>query len=245
MTTTDCRRTTCPSTRLGRLAANALAYGGLGSLVLAATGCPEVAPGDPFDSLSTTLEETDTEPAGGSTADSTGTSGTTGGQDGPTGGPNDTTGGPDGTTGGSSAGCLPPGTYLLHLNDRDDPFGHFPFLKLFYSPDTVDNIVEETVVVEVSPEGEVSIEILPRLFGTGEGHGGLNGLTATMGQDCSVEIVAQVEFESDTGPFGTIDVELLSPGLFELLDDGVFIELTLEGGSIPSGPITYSAALDE
>jgi hypothetical protein len=54
-------------------------------------------------------------------------------------------------------------------------------------------------------------------------------------------IDTEVEFVSDTGPFGTIQV--IIEGTFPGAADGpVNGTMTLQGGNIPNGPITYTFA---
>ncbi len=127
------------------------------------------------------------------------------------------------------------GSYIGVRVTRTDLYGHFPFLKLFYAPDAPDETVDEMFDVDVAPDGTITVTLLPRASGTGEGHTGLAGLTGTIDEACVVAIETQASFESDTGPFGDISV-----GIVGTADA---MSMTLEGGGIPSGPITYEFTL--
>lgn len=154
-----------------------------------------------------------------------------------------TTAGPADTTAGGADGCIASGQYTAQLVGRDDRFGHFSFLQFFYSPSTAENLVDEVFVVTVSPEGEVTIDFLPR-DGADSGHLGASGLSGTIGSDCAVDIVSQAGWESDSGSFGTIDIELTGV-LTQYQPTRVLpsCDITFSGGTIPNGPITYNVEL--
>jgi hypothetical protein len=147
-----------------------------------------------------------------------------------------TTGGPAETTGGEPSACVGTGTAIVTLQDLLDQYGHFPYLMLFYAPTEPDERTTETFEVTVAPDGSITVELLPRAEGSGSGHAGLSGLTGTIDEDCNAELSGAIDFTSDTGPFGTVDVTL--NGTWSSTEPT--LDLTLEGGTIPNGPITYS-----
>jgi hypothetical protein len=160
---------------------------------------------------------------------------------GTTGSVDSTDGGDPGDSTGTEGSCLPSGTYLGTLVERVDLYNHFPYLMLWYLPARPDETTEEIIEVQVAADGAVTIDIAPRASAGGSGHAGLAGLTGTLDGDCLLGATdTEVSFESDTGPFGTITVTLQG----ELPPTGTpTLDLTLQGGGIPSGPITYSIEL--
>ncbi len=149
---------------------------------------------------------------------------------------------PDESTSSGSlySNCLGSGAWLLRLTDRTDPYGHFTYLKLFYDPAGSGQTADETLRLDVLPDASFGALLAPRGSGSGYGHGGLADLQGTFDENCEVSIDAQVPFESDTGPFGTVDVTL--EGTFTSHEEGAPApsgSLTLSGGNIPNGPITY------
>lgn len=114
---------------------------------------------------------------------------------------------------------------------REDLYGHFPFLKLFYAPDAPEETTDEYFEVAIVG-GSITITVVPRDSGSGEGHAGLADLTGTIDAECNIAIDVQAPFASDTGPFG--DISVVIAGTPDAM------EMTLQGGGIPSGPITYA-----
>lgn len=154
-----------------------------------------------------------------------------------TGGPDETGDGPPPTTSeGEPTGCVATGTHIVQLDDLTDLYGHFPYLMLFYAPTEPEERTTETFEVTVAPDGSITVELVARAEGSGSGHAGFSGLTGTIDEDCNAELSGAVDFSSDTGPFGTVDVTL--NGTWSSSDPT--LDLTLQGGSIPNGPITYS-----
>jgi hypothetical protein len=95
--------------------------------------------------------------------------------------------------------------------------------------------------VVVGEDGTITIDLAERAPGSGSGHSGIAGLTGTIDGACVVSIDTEVEFVSDTGPFGTIQV--IIEGTFPGAADGpINGTMTLQGGNIPNGPITYTFA---
>lgn len=136
--------------------------------------------------------------------------------------------------------CIGSGSFLVRLLDRTDLYNHFPFLKLFYDPAAPDETTEETFDFIIGADGSITIDVQPRASGSGEGHAGLLGISGTITESCDVDFVTAADFASDTGPFGTVDVTVT--GLLPPFDPNALplLTLTLEGGGIPNGPITYS-----
>ncbi len=184
----------------------------------------------------TDIGDTDTDTEFGTTVEPQPTSG------GPeeTGDPPQPTTEPGETTGGEPSACVATGTHIVTLQDLLDQYGHFTFLKLFYAPAEPDERTDETFEVTVAPDGSITVDLLPRAEGSGEGHAGLEGLTGTIDADCNAELSGAVDFTSDTGPFGTVDVTL--SGTWS--SSAPTLDLTLQGGSIPNGPITYNLSAE-
>lgn len=141
-----------------------------------------------------------------------------------------------------STACLGSGTFTVSLVDRNDLYGHFPYLMLWYLPGEPEETTDEVLDVTVNPDGTLTISVLPRENAAG-GHTGLAGLSGTITETCDVAIEGQVEFTSNTGPFGSITVTI--NGVLTPLDGGPapLLSFTLEGGQIPSGPITYETEI--
>lgn len=139
--------------------------------------------------------------------------------------------------------CLGSGTYDALLIDINDLYGHFPYLMLFYAPGEPDETTEEAVEVVVAADGTVTLAVAARDSGSGNGHTGLSGLTGTITDTCEVTVETTAEFESDTGTFGTIDVSIT--GILGPYDPDVppILAITLQGGGIPSGPVTFDVQL--
>lgn len=137
-------------------------------------------------------------------------------------------------TGGT--GCASGGPFTIDLTGRTDPYGHFPYLLLFYPEDPP---TSEVLDIVVGADGTITFGIAARDPGSGSGHSGIAGLTGTIDGACAVSIDGEVEYVSDTGPFGTIQV--IVDGTFPGAGDGsIEGTMTLQGGNIPSGPITYT-----
>jgi hypothetical protein len=161
--------------------------------------------------------------------------------------PQPTSGGPEETgdppvttdplsTGSEPSACVGTGTFVVTLQDLLDQYGHFPYLMLFYAPAEPEERTTETFEVTVAPDGSITVDLLPRAEGSGSGHAGLEGLTGTIDEDCNAELSGAIDFTSDTGPFGTVDVTL--NGTWS--STAPSFDLILQGGSIPNGPITYT-----
>lgn len=78
--------------------------------------------------------------------------------------------------------CLADGTYVAVRVSREDLYGHFPFLKLFYAPDAPEETTDESFDVGIAGGG-ITITVVPRDAGSGEGHAGLADLTGTIDED--------------------------------------------------------------
>lgn len=143
----------------------------------------------------------------------------------------------------AGTGCLATGTYTGTLIDRTDLYGHFPYLMLFYAPANPDEVGVETFQVDVAADGAITVSIAARSPGSGSGHEGIAALVGTMSETCDASVTATAPFTSDTGPFGEIDIELA--GVLSDPEQGTapFVSMTLQGGSIPNGPITYEVEL--
>jgi hypothetical protein len=151
-----------------------------------------------------------------------------------------TTGAAD-STGTTPSLCLASGEYFLTLVEAEDPNGHFPFLQLFYSALMPDDFVDEAIVIDVADDGTVTIDILPR-DSDGASHEGASGLAGTITPECEVEIAGQAAWESGQGSFGTIDIDI-SGSFTDPADAPPTADVTLSGGSIPNGPITYGTEI--
>lgn len=136
--------------------------------------------------------------------------------------------------------CLGTGEFDVELVSLDDPHGHFPFLKLFYAPDTPDNH-------QIERMGRPAINtavIVARDSGTGEGHAGLGELTVDLDAECNiVESTQSIEFASDAFGPSTIDVTVSGRMLGGDVIDQTLVALILEGGDIPNGPIELEFGL--
>ena len=141
---------------------------------------------------------------------------------------------------GPVSACLPPGTFLLRLTGTNDLYGHFPYLKLFYAPEAPEETVDEVLDVDVAPDGTITLNVQPREPDGFEGHEGLPNLEGTIDEDCNVLIDGTVDYVGGGSPYGTVNVNI--EGIFGNVEtDGEATgAITLEGGSIPSGPITYN-----
>ena len=189
-------------------------------------------------SSSTTIVDTDTSGASTPTSSSTTTPPETNSD--PTLPDTDPSATDDGASTGVEGGCIESGTYVVDLTGRTDTFGHFPFLKLWYAPEEPEETTGEVFDIVVAPDGTITISLVPRASGSGEGHAGLANMQGTIDDDCVVDIVSQPGFDSDTGPFGTVDATLQGTlTLYQPAQVAPNGSLTLEGGNIPSGPITY------
>jgi hypothetical protein len=132
--------------------------------------------------------------------------------------------------------------HVATLTNLSDPAGHFPNLKLWYSPSTTNNRTGESLTLTFDSARTATIEILPRAQGSGDGHSGLSGLKGTIDESCEVSISSATELDTDGRSFGAVDVAVegtFVPGLVPQLS------LTLSGGAIPGAPITYGIALAE
>jgi hypothetical protein len=154
----------------------------------------------------------------------------------------DTTQG-DPTTGGPGGGCLASGTYVVALTSLDDPYGHLPFLKLFYEPDAPEQTVDEEAEFFVLGE-VVTLSFTVRQSSEFEGHDGLADLAGTIDGDCNVAISTSAPFVAGGSPFGTIDVAFSGVMGDIAAGESAGGSLTLEGGNIPNGPISYTITFE-
>lgn len=154
----------------------------------------------------------------------------------------DTTDG-DPTTGGASGGCLAPGAYVVSLTGLDDPHGHLPFLKLFYEPDAPEQTVDEEAEFFVLGE-EVTLSFSVRASSRFEGHDGLADLAGTIDDECNVAISTSAPFVAGGSPFGTIDVAFSGVMGDVAAGESAGGTLTLQGGNIPDGPISYTITFE-
>lgn len=154
----------------------------------------------------------------------------------------DTTEG-DPTTGGTSSGCLASGSYVVSLTGLDDPHGHLPFLKLFYEPDAPEQTVDEGAEFFVLGE-VVTLSFSVRGSSRFEGHDGLADLAGTIDGECNVAISTSAPFVAGGSPFGTIDVAFSGVMGDVAADESAGGTLTLQGGNIPEGPISYTITFE-
>jgi hypothetical protein len=144
---------------------------------------------------------------------------------------------------GTPSACLSTGTFFGELTGTEDLYGHFTFLKLFYAPDAPEQTVDETFDVVVAPDGTITLNLLPRDPEGFEGHEGLPNLVGTIDADCNVLIDGSVDYVGGGSSYGNVTVNL--EGIFGNVDAGdpATVSITLEGGNIPNGPITYEASI--
>jgi hypothetical protein len=154
----------------------------------------------------------------------------------------DTTEG-DPTTGGPAGACLAPGAYTAVLTGVDDPNGHFPFLKLFYDPDAPEQTVDESAEFFGLGE-EFTVTFTARETTRFEGHDGLIDLNGTIDDACNLVISTSAPFVAGGSPFGTIDVAFEGVMGDVAAGESAGGILTLQGGNIPNGPISYTITFE-
>ena len=159
------------------------------------------------------------ESTGGSPG-STGAPGTTGGS---TAGPV-TTAAPDTGTTATSACADTTGSFSIGAT-ADDPHGHGGFLHIFNAG------AEENIVYAVAG-GNITVSIDARDTGSGTGHTGLGQVSGPVDADCNFDLSGVVPFASDTGSFGDID--------FAIAVTDEEATMSMSGGDIPTGPITFT-----
>lgn len=153
-----------------------------------------------------------------------------------------TTSGPADSTGSTPSACIESGQYIASLTGIDDPFGHLPFLQLFYSADAPETPVDEIFVIDIADDGTVTLDILPR-DSDGSSHSGISGIEGTISEICDVEFESLVELDTAEGSFS--DVGFSAEGHWEEYQEVQVptADITLSGGSIPNGPITFNVEL--
>lgn len=210
-----------------------LGFGVVTVCALGLAACGDDSGGDPANDSTSTGPELNTteveEPTEGS-FDSTGTGDPPSTEEGTTESMDTTTGDP--------GGCAAPGTFTVAPTSTDDPFGHLPFLLMFFNADTSDATGMEEVTVTVD-DSTISMQVSARDMGSGSGHGGLPMVSGTLNDDCSFDIMGDVPYMSDSGDFGTIVAQWTGVAA----TDGITVAMSMSGGNIPSGPITFDLSL--